>query len=198
MRHTFFARVKLQVYIKYLKGVESNAKEMLIARSANCAYYRTCTGFHCSHCCRNPWTDLTRIERSFRRFEPDTSLGDIEQPIRQYSRGKLKSLNEFPFSILDTVIETAAFKIVLPVQSIWDMLGFYIPVKWWFRWAFRKMSDIERRHVTFPCQQHVSRQKLFIILCSLNAFFLSCFVFVNSYSTVKQYSLPWMQVLSYL
>jgi hypothetical protein len=34
MSHTFFTRVKLHLCTKYLKGVESNAKEMLIARGA--------------------------------------------------------------------------------------------------------------------------------------------------------------------
>jgi hypothetical protein len=55
------------------------------------------------------------IQRRFHHFEPDSSLGDIEQPIQQYSRGRLKSLNEFPFNIIDKVTGTASFKIVLPV-----------------------------------------------------------------------------------
>jgi hypothetical protein len=124
----------------------------------------------------------------------------MEQSIRQYSKGRRKSLNEFPFSIIDKVIGTASFKIVLPVWSFWDILGFYMPLKWWFPRAFRKMSNIERRHVTSPCHLYMSWQKLFIILCSAIAFFwclVLCGWFVNSYSTVKQYSLPWMQALIY-
>ena len=96
---------------------------------ADCVYYRPCIGCRCSHYCRNPQTDLTRIRRSFRRFVPDSSPGDIKQPILQYSRVRLNSFNEFAFNIIDKLIETASFKIVLPVQSIWDISGFYIPVK---------------------------------------------------------------------
>jgi len=40
------------------------------------------------------------------------------------------------------------------------------------------MSDIERRHVIFPCQQYMSLQKLFITFCPLNALF--CVVFFIS------------------